>query len=226
MAPWLNLLGLARRAGKLAPGENQVTQAMKEETVRLLVLSKDAGPSLYRKYHLWAQDLGVPLVRIGTKIELGHAMGMGPHAVLAILDNNFAEKILLEMRKTSGGNILDRKRQGQSQGLRTGQGTQTGQSSPHRPAPSAQGGKHQKSYEYGGAGSGENGSRHHGGKATTRAQTRAQSSPAEPPAGGTGASPSDNASGSKDGGSARRGASPATKSGSSGRSPAPHKRPR
>ncbi len=224
MAPWLNLLGLARRAGKLAPGENQVTQAMKDETVRLLVLAEDAGPSLYRKYHLWAQDLGVPLVRIGTKIELGHAMGMGPHAVLAILDTNFAEKILLEMRKTSGGNILDRKRQGQSQGLRTGQGTQTGQSSPHRPAPSAQGGKHQKSHEHGGAGSGENGSRHHGGKAAARTQTGAQSS-AEPRAPGGSAS-SDRAARSEDSGPSRRGPSPSTKSGSSGRSPAPHKRPR
>lgn len=225
MAPWLNLLGLARRAGKLAPGENQVTQAMKDETVRLLVLAEDAGPSLYRKYHLWAQDLGVPLVRIGTKIELGHAMGMGPHAVLAILDTNFAEKILLEMRKTSGGNILDRKRQGQSQGLRTGQGTQTGQSSPHRPAPSAQGGKHQKSHEHSGAGSGQNGSRHHGGKASTRTQTGAQSSPTELRA-ARGSSPSDNTARSEDSGPARRGPSPAANSRSSGRSPAPNKRPR
>lgn len=169
-ASWLNLLGLARRAGKMAPGENQVTQAMKREQVRLLIIAEDAGPSLYRKYHLWAQDLDIPLVRIGTKVALGHAIGMGPHAVIAILDKDFSGRILDEMRKSSGGIILDRKRQGQSEGVRASQGAEVRQPTANRSSTSSQGGKHQKPHEYRGAGGGQDGSRHHGGKTAARTQ--------------------------------------------------------
>ena len=171
---WANLLGLARRAGQLAPGENQVTLSMKREQVRLLVIAEDAGMALYRKYDLWAQDLDIPLVRIATKAALGHAIGMGPHAVLAILDKNFGERILDEMRKSSGGIILDRKRQRQSSGVRTRKGTQTGQSTTHRPASPAESRKYQESHEHRGTGSGQNGERYHGGKAAAGSQTGSQ----------------------------------------------------
>lgn len=167
---WSNLLGLAKKAGKVAPGENQASLAMKREEARLLILAQDAGPSLYRKYHLWAQDLDVPLVRIGSKAELGHAIGMGPHAVLAILDEKFGARILEEMRKSSGGISFDRKGQRQSQGLRTGQGTQTGQSPTHRSTAPTQGREHQKPHEHRGAGGREDGTRHHGGQVAPRAK--------------------------------------------------------
>lgn len=168
---WLNLLGLARRAGKVAPGENQTSLAMRRQTASLLILAQDAGPSLYRKYHLWVQDLNVPLVRMGTKSSLGRAIGMGPHAVLAILDKEFGERILKEMRTSAGGIFLGRKGQGQDQGIRTGQRAKIGQSSPHRSVASVKGGEHQKPYEHGRARSGEDGARHHGGKTSAGTQT-------------------------------------------------------
>lgn len=171
---WLNLLGLARRAGKVAPGENQTSLAMKRQQVKLLIIAKDAGPSLYRKYHLWAQDLDIPLVRIESKAALGYAIGMGPHAVLAILDEEFGGRILEEMRKSSGGIILDRKREGQSKGLRTGQRAKTGQSQTDRPASPPQGGKYQKSYEHRGAGGGKDGAGHYGRQAASRTEARGQ----------------------------------------------------
>jgi ribosomal protein L7Ae-like RNA K-turn-binding protein len=171
---WLNLLGLARRAGKVAPGENQTTLAMRRQTVSLLILAHDAGPSLYRKYHLWAHDLNVPLVRMGTKSLLGRAIGMGPHAVLAILDKEFGRRILEEMRKTSGGIFLDRKGKGQDQSVRTGQRIKAGQPPPDRSVASAKGGKHQKPHEYGRTGSGEDSARHHGGKTASGAQAGAE----------------------------------------------------
>ncbi len=190
-AAWLNLLGLARRAGKVAPGENQVTLAMKRQEAKLLIIAHDAGPSLYRKYHLWAQDLDVPLARIETKVTLGHAIGMGPHAVLAIVDEEFAGRIVEEMRKSSGGIVLDRKRERQSAGLRTRQRTQTGQSSTHRPTSSVEGGEHQKPHEHGGARGGKNGPRHHGGQtaAGTQGRTKAGAKSASGSGAGGKASP-------------------------------------
>ncbi len=176
---WLNLLGLARRAGQMAPGENQTSLAMRRQQVALLVMAEDAGPSLYRKYHLWAQDLHVPLVIIGTKAQLGGAIGMGPHAVLAVLDEGFGRRILEELGKSSGGIILDRKRQRQDQGVRAGQRVETRQSPTHRPAPSSESGQYQKSHEHGRTGRSQDGARHHGGKASARTQTGTQADSAQ-----------------------------------------------
>ena len=167
---WLNLLGLARRAGKLAPGENQTMLAMRNHRAALVIIARDAGGAVHRKYHLWAQDEDIPLAHMGTKESLGRAIGMGPHAVLAILDEGFSGRILEEMRKSSGGIIVGRKRERQDQGVRAGQRAQTRQPAPDRPASPAQGGKYQKSYEYGGTGSRQNGSRHYGGKAAPGAK--------------------------------------------------------
>ncbi len=172
--PWLNLLGLARRAGKLAPGENQSTLAMQKHRAALVIIATDAGGAVHRKYHLWAQDENIPLARIGTKVSLGHSIGMGPHAVLAILDEEFASHILEEMRKSSGGIIVGRKRERQDPGVRTGERAQARQSAPDRSASSAQSGKHQKSYEHGGTGSRQNGARHHGGQTSAGAQARSE----------------------------------------------------
>ena len=170
---WTNLVGIARRAGNLFPGENQVTNAMKHQLVRLIILAADAGPSLYRKYHLWAQDLSVPIVQIGTKVELGHAIGMGPHAVVAISDAALAEKIL-EQVKSAGGIILGRQGQRQGQGLRAGERAQARQSSAHRSPSSIEGRRYQKSHEHRGAGSGENREGHHGRETSARTQTGSQ----------------------------------------------------
>lgn len=175
---WLSLLGLARKAGKLAPGENQATSAMRRDEVFLLVLAEDAGPSLYRKYHLWAQDQNVPLVRKGTKAGLGQAIGMGPHAVVAITDEGFGERILQTMQQSSGGIILDRKRQGQNQGVRTGQGTQVGQSPSHRSITPLESGKHQKSHEHRGSGRRQDGAGHNGRQASSRTQDAREQSAA------------------------------------------------
>lgn len=169
MNSWLNWMGIARRAGALAPGNNQVEKALKSGDVALLILSTDAGPSLYRKYHLWTQDLGVPILRAGTKQELGRSIGMGPHAVLAILDSNIAQR-LLASGDLSGG--IQRGRKGQSSGLRVGEGAQARQSTTDRSTTSAQGRKHQKSHEHGGTGSGANGAKHHGGKTAAGAKDR------------------------------------------------------
>jgi len=74
---WLHWIGLARKAGKLAPGDRQVREAMRDESAKVVIIAEDAGQAVYRKYHLWAQDLGIPVIQQASKRDLGHAMGMG-----------------------------------------------------------------------------------------------------------------------------------------------------
>lgn len=177
MTDWTNWIGLARRAGAMAPGHSQVEQALLGGTAKLIIIAEDAGPSVDRKYHLWAQDLGVPLVRAGTKETLGRAMGLGPHAVLAILDKNISQRMLASGEFPRGS---QHGRKGQSTGLRAGKGTQTRQSPTHRSASSAQSGKHQESHEHGGAGRGTNGKKHYGGEVAPRTQSGGGSKTSRP----------------------------------------------
>ncbi len=172
---WRNWLGLARKAGKLAPGSHQVEMALKQGQVALIVIAEDAGASVDRKYHLWAQDLKVPVVRAGSKAELGLAIGMGPHAILAILDVALAKKLWMAMGKQIGGMEFGGKRQGQNSGVRTRQGNQAGQQTSHRPLASAQGREHQESHEHGRTRGGTNGTRHHARKASARTEGSAAS---------------------------------------------------
>ncbi|AUW93704.1 MAG: hypothetical protein C7B44_02850 [Sulfobacillus thermosulfidooxidans] len=164
MDNWLNWIGLAKRAGKLAPGHNQVQIALTNHDARLVVIAKDAGESVYRKYHLWAQNLDVPLLQAGSMSDLGRAMGMGPHAVLAILDQSIADRLAAQFGVPSGGMNFDRKRK--STGVRTSQGSETRQSPSDRPASPSPRRKYQKSHEHRGTRGGSDREKHHGRQVT------------------------------------------------------------
>jgi ribosomal protein L7Ae-like RNA K-turn-binding protein len=163
---WLNWIGLAKRAGKLAPGHNQVQIALTNNKAHLVIIAQDAGESVYRKYHLWAQNLDVPLLQAGSMSDLGRAMGMGPHAVLAILDKQIASRLATQFGVPSGGMNFDRKRK--SARIRISQGSEIGQPEVDRPASPASRGEHQESHEHSGTGRGANRAQHHGGKVAAR----------------------------------------------------------
>lgn len=88
-----SLLGLARRAGRLASGEAEVEACLKKHKGFLLVLAEDA-PGAHKKYRRWAEDLGLEAIVAGSKEELGRAIGLSPRAAVLILDQGFAKGIL------------------------------------------------------------------------------------------------------------------------------------
>lgn len=169
LKPWMNWLGLAKRAGKLAPGDHQVRAALAGGRVKLVVIAEDAGPAVYRRYHLWLQDLGIPLIRQGTKTELGHAIGVGPHAVLAILDANMAKAIVDRVGDIAGGMTFGGKRQSES--IRTGQGTEARQPQADRSAASATRRRDQESHEHGRTRSRSDRAQHHGRQTASGGQS-------------------------------------------------------
>ncbi|WP_407307816.1 L7Ae/L30e/S12e/Gadd45 family ribosomal protein [Desulfosporosinus sp. SB140] len=89
-----SLIGIARRAGKVASGDAQVEALLKKRMGYLLILAEDA-PGAQKKYDLWANDLKLPVVITGTKQEIGHCIGLSPRSAVLILDQGFAKAILL-----------------------------------------------------------------------------------------------------------------------------------
>jgi ribosomal protein L7Ae-like RNA K-turn-binding protein len=88
-----DLLGLARRAGKIAAGDTAVEACLKKRKGALLIIAGDAPGSL-KKYQQWAADLGIAVLNTGEKRTLGEALGLSPRAVVLVMDEGFSRLIL------------------------------------------------------------------------------------------------------------------------------------
>jgi ribosomal protein L7Ae-like RNA K-turn-binding protein len=93
MGNWLNLLGLAMRAGKVITGEEPVLQAVRNGHVSMVILSTDAGPNTKKKVSDKCAFYRVPLIQIGTRQELGRALGKAERVVIAVTDPGFSQAI-------------------------------------------------------------------------------------------------------------------------------------
>ncbi|MCL1917359.1 MAG: ribosomal L7Ae/L30e/S12e/Gadd45 family protein [Peptococcaceae bacterium] len=91
-----DLLGLAQKAGKLASGSAQVEALIKKKRGYLLILAQDA-PGLIKKFELWGQDIGIPVLIFASKEELGRATGSMPKGVMLVLDPNLAKGMITEV---------------------------------------------------------------------------------------------------------------------------------
>ncbi len=87
-----SLIGLARRAGKLALGTSAVEQALKREAAELVLVATDARVATQSA---WLE----PAVRrgraaaYGTKAELGAALGREEVGAVAVLDSGLARSL-------------------------------------------------------------------------------------------------------------------------------------
>ena len=93
MHKFLSLLGLCKRAGKLAAGEVAAEQAVRGKKAYLLILSEDASKNTKKKFRNSAAYYELPLAEIGTKEELGRAIGMDMRSIIAITEEGFGKKL-------------------------------------------------------------------------------------------------------------------------------------
>lgn len=88
-----SLLGLAKRAGKLAAGDEPVRELSRCGVVRAVLLASDAGAAVSRQARFIAERAEVPLLTLPvTGTELGGALGRKTCAVCALSDSGFAAK--------------------------------------------------------------------------------------------------------------------------------------
>ena len=88
----LGLLGLMRRAGAIAPGEDQSAEMVRAGKGKLLLLSADVSDNARRKAENLAAGRSVELVPLPfDRTELGGALGLGSCSTAAVTDLGFAE---------------------------------------------------------------------------------------------------------------------------------------
>ena len=89
--PVLRMLGLARRAGKLAYGDELVREACYDHKTRCVFIAGDAGANAAKKAAFYADKANVPCVTLPHgKLELGSAIGKAVCAMCAVADIGMA----------------------------------------------------------------------------------------------------------------------------------------
>jgi len=86
----LRLIGIARRAGRVAIGTRSVKERASVGDVRVVIIARDVTDNAERRVLPLLEALDVPVVRCGTRQTLGAAVGRGPLAVVGIQDRALA----------------------------------------------------------------------------------------------------------------------------------------
>lgn len=93
------LLGLARRARKVASGTEAVESALKHHSARLILSAADASANSVAKLRSLAAQVGVTWMQALGKEELGAALGGAPRACVAVTDPHFAGAVMSVLEK-------------------------------------------------------------------------------------------------------------------------------
>jgi ribosomal protein L7Ae-like RNA K-turn-binding protein len=101
----LSLLGLARRAGKVAIGTAAVRQAIREGRAKLVIMAGDASTTQLDKVRSTIHNRTIPQVYLGDRNTLGAAIGSAPVAAVAVKDASLADRLLEELDRLSDGRV-------------------------------------------------------------------------------------------------------------------------
>ena len=88
----LSLLGLAKKAGRLAVGGEAVSGALYQNSARLVLTSADAAKNTLRRLTNYESVKHIRLPY--SKEELGAALGFRSCAILAVCDAGFAKAFI------------------------------------------------------------------------------------------------------------------------------------
>lgn len=103
----LNLLGLARRAGRLSLGTEGCFTSITSGSAQLVFLAADAGDNTAKKFRDKCAFYHTPLVERFNRFQLGHACGRKELVVLTVNDPGFAAKLRKMQGITTGGVAFD-----------------------------------------------------------------------------------------------------------------------
>ena len=89
----LGLLGMAAKAGKLASGEFAAEQALKARKAWLTIVAEDASANTKKKFRDRCGYVSCPILVIGSKQTISHAIGKDERSCIAVLDQGLAAAI-------------------------------------------------------------------------------------------------------------------------------------
>ncbi len=94
------LLGLARRAGAVAPGTDAARRAARAGEARLILMAGDASPAQLDKIRRLVENRSIPRAVLGDRATLGAAVGAGPVSAVAVTVATFAEELRRKLERS------------------------------------------------------------------------------------------------------------------------------
>ncbi len=98
----LRLLGLARRAGAVAPGTESVRRAIREGEAHLVLFAGDASRVQLDKIKTTLHDRAIPQVTLGDRNTLGAAVGLATLSAVAVTNRSLADQLIAELGSGDG----------------------------------------------------------------------------------------------------------------------------
>ncbi|MFC0524180.1 YlxQ family RNA-binding protein [Pontibacillus salicampi] len=93
MSNYLNLLGLAFRAGKCTLGEEAIVRDIQRKRAYLVLIAQDTGASTKKKLEDKCRYYDIPNRVVDHRDTLSNAIGKTGRVAVAITDRGFANKI-------------------------------------------------------------------------------------------------------------------------------------
>lgn len=93
----LRLVGLARRAGAVAPGTEAVRRAIREGEAQLILMATDASSVQLDKIRNTLKEKAIPQRYLGDRNALGEAVGLAPLSAVAITADPLARRLIEEL---------------------------------------------------------------------------------------------------------------------------------
>ncbi|MFD2638315.1 L7Ae/L30e/S12e/Gadd45 family ribosomal protein [Piscibacillus salipiscarius] len=94
MSQYLNLLGLAQRAGKISLGEDNILNDIRSNQATLVLIASDASSNTRKKLTDKCHSYQIPYRIVGNREEISHALGKYDRVAAAIKDEGFTKKFL------------------------------------------------------------------------------------------------------------------------------------
>ncbi|MBO76897.1 MAG: hypothetical protein CME17_05635 [Gemmatimonadetes bacterium] len=94
MTEALQILGLARRAGAVAPGTAATRRSISQGEARLVLMAEDASLTQLDKIRRTIRKRIIPQVLLGDRTTLGAAIGRAPITAVAVTDASLAGRLL------------------------------------------------------------------------------------------------------------------------------------
>jgi len=95
------ILGFAQKAGKIASGETATGQVITRKKACLVLVALDASAGTTERFVELSLKNKIPVIKAGSKLELGNAIGRSPRSCIAFLDNGFARAAIEALGATT-----------------------------------------------------------------------------------------------------------------------------
>lgn len=94
MDRFLQLLGLATRAGAAVSGGFAVEQSIKNGEAHLVIIAGDASDNTKKHFHDMCVYRDIPILITNDRTQLGRYTGKQERASVSVTDRGFAEKLI------------------------------------------------------------------------------------------------------------------------------------